>query len=117
MLVLNILLPRCNKFIWFLIKVWYEGISCAIFLSVLCSLSYLLLVPDITHDLVFCDRTSSLLSRYFPTSGIKSRGYCDLEVRVLDRGFKLVRGFEVPSIITVASSDERKNTSTLLISR
>ena len=44
-----------------------------IFLSLLCSLSCVATLLDTTRDLAFRDRTLSLLSRYFPTSGIKAR--------------------------------------------
>ena len=59
-----------------------------IFLSVLCSLSGLLLVLGITRGLAFRDRTSGLLSRYFPTSGIRAAVIVVIEVRVLDQGFE-----------------------------
>ena len=54
-----------------------------IFLSVLCSLSCLLLVLDTTRDLAFRDRTSGLLSRYFPISGIRVAVIVVIEVRVV----------------------------------
>lgn len=47
--------------------------SCRFF--VVSCLSCLLLVLNITRDLVFRDRASGCW-RFCPTSGIKSRGYC-----------------------------------------
>ena len=66
-----------------------------IFLSLLCSLSCVLLVLDTTRDLAFRDRTSDCCRGIFQQVVSRAAVIVVIEVRVLDRGFEFVRGFEI----------------------